>query len=121
MRQEDYAKGLAHAQNVCKTAPDYNLFTYNCTSFGIDTVKTVGASPPSSTTLAVHNPNALAVGIEKDRGEGHPILGAILGGIGGAALGAGLGSMLGIGGAIGFGLLGGLVGAIGGALLGDIL
>lgn len=121
LTQEKYTQGLMHAQNVCKAVPNYNLFTFNCTSFAIDTVKAAELSPPSSTTLAIHNPNALATGIEKDRSEGHPLLGAVLGGLSGAAIGAGLGSLLGVGGAIGFGLLGGLAGLIGGALLGDIL
>lgn len=63
----NYGKALTHAQGVCAGAPDYNLVSYNCTTFAIDVVKAAGVSPPSSTTLAVHNPNALYEGIEHER------------------------------------------------------
>jgi len=116
----NFQNALHHAQSVCAAKPSYNLATYNCTSFAIDVAKAAKVSPPSSTTLAIHNPNALYEGIEKDRGEGHPGLGALLGGLGGAALGAGIGAVGGLGGAIAGGLLGGLAGVIGGTLIGDV-
>jgi hypothetical protein len=121
LKKPEYDKAIAHAQQVCSAEPDYNLITYNCTSFAIDVTKAAGASPPASTTLAVHNPNALATGMEKNRGEGHPGLGALLGGLGGAALGAGIGSLLGPVGALVGGLIGGIGGLIGGLLIGDVV
>jgi hypothetical protein len=115
-----YGRALGHAQRVCGAKPDYNLFSYNCTSFAIDVAKAAGVSPPSSTTLAIHNPNALYEGMEERREEGHPKLGALLGGLAGAATGAALGSLLGPVGMIAGGLIGGLAGLMGGALIGDI-
>ena len=118
--QDKYLKALTHAQSVCIAKPDYNLFTYNCTSFGIDVTKAAGVTPPSSTTLAVHNPNALSEGIAENRDEGHPGLGALLGGLGGAGVGAGVGALLGgpVGAVVG-GLIGAAAGALGGAAIGD--
>jgi hypothetical protein len=116
----NYLKALNHAQSVCQARPGYNLVSYNCTTFAIDVVKAAEVSPPSSTTLAIHNPNALYEGIEEKRGEGHPGLGALLGGLGGAAGGAAIGSLLGPVGAIVGGLIGGIAGAVSGALIGDV-
>jgi hypothetical protein len=65
--QSNYQEALDHAQSVCKSSPDYNLFTYNCTTFAIDVVREADVSPPSSTTLAVHNPAALYEGIEEEQ------------------------------------------------------
>ncbi len=121
LTEPNYDRALGHAHSVCAARPGYNLFTYNCTTFAIDVAKAAGVTPPSSTTLAVHNPNALYEGVAKDRAEGHPKTGALLGGLAGIAGGAALGSLLGPVGTIVGGLLGGLFGAVGGALLGDIL
>ena len=66
LKHADYVNGLSHAEKVCKTAPAYNLASYNCTTFAIDVAKAAGISPPSSTTLAIHNPNALYEGIEEE-------------------------------------------------------
>lgn len=116
----NYSKALDHAQSVCRARPGYNLASYNCTTFAIDVARAAQVSPPSSTTLAIHNPNALYEGMEEKREEGHPGLGALLGGLGGAAGGAAIGSLLGPVGAILGGLLGGLAGAVSGALIGDV-
>jgi hypothetical protein len=62
----NYLKAIAHAESVCKATPDYNLFSYNCTTFAINVAKAAGISPPSSTTLAIDNPNALFEGIEEE-------------------------------------------------------
>lgn len=62
----DFVKALAHAEAVCKAVPDYNLFSYNCTTFAINVAEAAGVSPPSSTTLSVHNPNSLFEGIEEE-------------------------------------------------------
>ncbi len=64
--KSNYDAGLAKAQTVCKASPDYNLFSNNCTSFAIEVIAAAGVTPPSSTTLAVHNPNALFEGIEEE-------------------------------------------------------
>jgi hypothetical protein len=61
-----YDSALLKAQTICKASPDYNLFSNNCTSFAIEVVRAAGVTPPSSTTLAVHNPNALFEGIEEE-------------------------------------------------------
>jgi hypothetical protein len=60
------SKAVAHAESVCKARPNYNLATYNCTTFVIDVTKAAGVSPPSSTTLAIPNPNALYEGIGEE-------------------------------------------------------
>lgn len=62
----DYLKAIGHAESVCRTKPAYNLFSYNCTTFAIDVARAAGVSPPASTTLAIHNPNALYEGIEEE-------------------------------------------------------
>ena len=62
----NYDAALLKAQTICKASPDYNLVSNNCTSFAIEVVKAAGVTPPSSTTLAVHNPNALFEGIEEE-------------------------------------------------------
>ena len=66
LTQPNYAAGLAFAQGECTRVPDYNLMSYNCTTFAIQTAKAAGVTPPSSTTLAIHNPNALYEGIEEE-------------------------------------------------------
>jgi hypothetical protein len=66
LTDKQYAAGLAYAQGQCKLAPDYNLMSNNCTSFAIETAKAAGVAPPPSTTLAIHNPNALYEGIDED-------------------------------------------------------
>jgi hypothetical protein len=117
----NYQKALGHAQSVCSSKPSYNLVSYNCTSFAIDDAKAAEVSPPASTTLAIHNPNALYEGIEENKSEGHTGLGALLGGLGGAAAGAGIGAAVGgLGGAIVGGLLGGVAGLVSGTLIGDV-
>ena len=70
--REQYYDALSFAQQQCELAPDYDLTGYNCTTFAISTAIAAGVSPPASTTLAVHNPNALYSGIGKElekRGE----------------------------------------------------
>jgi uncharacterized protein DUF4157 len=114
-----FDQALNAAQSVCAAKPEYNLVTYNCTTFGIDVVKAAGMPPPASTTLAIHNPNALYEGIEENKPAGHPGLGALIGGLTGAGFGAVIGSMGGVGGAIAGGLIGGVAGLIGGTLIGD--
>jgi hypothetical protein len=114
----DATSALRHAQDVCLTRPGYNLVSYNCTSFAIDVARAAHVSPPSSTTLAIHNPNALYEGIEEGR-EGHPVLGALIGGGLGAIGGALIGSALGPAGAIVGGLVGAIAGGIGGLLIGE--
>ncbi len=71
LTEDKYLKALNYAQSICRTKPDYNLVTYNCTSFAIDVARAAEISPPSSTTLAIHNPNALYEGIKKKKEEGH--------------------------------------------------
>lgn len=66
LTEMNFLKGLAHAQSKCSSKPNYKFFSYNCTTFAIDVAKAAGVSPPSSTTLSVHNPNALYAGIEKE-------------------------------------------------------
>lgn len=67
LTKPNYDKAVAHADGICKAKPDYSLFSYNCTTFAVDVAKAGGVSPPSSTTLAIHNPNALFEGIEKEK------------------------------------------------------
>lgn len=62
-----YLKALTYAQDICKKPPNYNLIKNNCSTFAIEVAKTAGVSPPPSTTLAIHNPNALYKGIEEER------------------------------------------------------
>ncbi len=69
LTEEGFWRGLNYAQRVCKTAPSYNLLSYNCTTFAINVAKEAGASPPSSTTLAIHNPNALFEGVEEEQAK----------------------------------------------------
>lgn len=67
LTKPNYDKAVTHADGICKAQPDYGLFSYNCTTFAIDVAKTAGVSPPSSATLAIHNPNALFEGIEEEK------------------------------------------------------
>lgn len=64
---EQYRAALNYAINTCKSVPNYNLFRFNCTTFAINAAKAAGVSPPHSTTLAIHNPNALARGIIRSK------------------------------------------------------
>jgi len=120
--QKHFSNALDYAQSICREKPAYNLLDFNCTKFAIDVTKAAGASPPSSTSLAVHNPNALTKGINEQKGKPEADLvtaGSVFGGIvGGAAIGAAAGGPLGafIGAGIGAG-----VGLLGGALFGDLL
>jgi len=114
-----FDQALRVAQSVCAANPAYNLATYNCTSYAIDLVKAAGMPTPASTTLAIHNPNALYEGIEENKPAGHPGLGALFGALGGGGIGAAIGSAGGVGGAIAGGIIGGVAGLIGGTLIGD--
>jgi hypothetical protein len=122
LTDKNFSNALTHAQSVCLKKPMYDLFSYNCTTFAIDVTKAAGASPPPSASLAIDNPNALAQGIEEQKGKKKPdwvTALSIFGGLaGGAAIGALAGGPLGafIGGAVG--LAGGLLGA---GIFGDIL
>ena len=62
-----------HAAKVEKAANDkeaspgnYNLFSYNCTTFAAQMAKIAGVPVPSFSTLGIANPNALFSGIESD-------------------------------------------------------
>jgi hypothetical protein len=115
LTREQYVAALDHAQAVCRDRPGYNLVTYNCTTFGIDVAKAADQAPPSHSTLAIDNPNALYSGIEEKR-TGTFLPGAVAGGLVLGTIGAALGSLLGPVGAVGFGLLGALAGFVGGGL-----
>ena len=69
LTEENYQKALDYAQDKCKVDPDYNLMSYNCTTFAIEAAQAAGVAPPSSSTLGVHNPNALFEGIEAEEAE----------------------------------------------------
>src|ERR1044072_2703027 len=64
--EQQFQKGLDYAQDQCKSFPDYNLMDYNCTTFAIEEDRAAGVTPPASSTLGVHNPNALYEGIEAE-------------------------------------------------------
>jgi hypothetical protein len=61
--EENFQKALDYAQDKCKVDPDYNLMSYNCTTFAIEAAQAAGVTPPSSSTMGIHNPNALYDGI----------------------------------------------------------
>ena len=65
--KKGYTDTLSYAESICKATPHYDLNDYNCTSFAIEMAKKAGVSPPSSTTLAIDNPNALYEGIEESK------------------------------------------------------
>ena len=69
LTHQNYLNGILFAQSVCEAPPSYNLFTYNCTTFAINVAKAAGVSPPSSTTMAIDNPNALFEGIEEEQAK----------------------------------------------------
>jgi hypothetical protein len=62
-----WSAALGYARQICKDQPDYNLLSFNCTTFAINTAKIAGVSPPDSSTLAIHDPNALYEGIEEEK------------------------------------------------------
>jgi len=66
LTRTQYYDALEFAQQQCQLKPDYHLQKYNCTTFAISTALAAGVKPPASTTLAVHNPNALYTGIGKE-------------------------------------------------------
>lgn len=66
LKEEDWERARHFAVAECKRRPRYNLFTNNCTTFAIQVARTAGIAPPSSTWMAVDNPNAIYEGIEHD-------------------------------------------------------
>ncbi len=67
--EANFQKALDYAQDQCKSFPDYNLASYNCTTFAIEAAQAAGVAPPASTTLGVHDPNALYEGIEAEEAK----------------------------------------------------
>jgi len=62
---EDVAGKVRDAANAKEGSPgNYNLFTYNCTTFAAQMAKIAGAPVPSFSTLGIANPNSLFSGIE---------------------------------------------------------
>lgn len=50
----------------CQGFAAYDLTSCDCTTFAIDAAQAAGVTPPASSTLGVHDPNAL---YEGDRGR----------------------------------------------------
>jgi hypothetical protein len=69
LNEKQYADALEYCQTDCARRPKYNLFEYNCTTFAIEVAKAARVKPPASESMAIHNPNALYEGIEKDLEE----------------------------------------------------
>ena len=66
LTREQFYDALEFAQQQCQLSPDYSLTSYNCTTFAIGVARAAWLNPPASTTLAVHNPNALYTGIGQE-------------------------------------------------------
>ena len=68
LTQQQYANALRFAQLSCTAPPNYNVLSYNCTTFAVDVAKQAGQSPPSPKgsvghgTFDADNPNTLKEG-----------------------------------------------------------
>lgn len=77
LTQQEYSKSLEYTQTLCKAPPQYDLQTWNCTTFVVEITKRAGKSLPEARgtvgsgmfALPADNPNTLLEKLlERDKG-----------------------------------------------------
>jgi len=64
LSQAQYDNALKFAQSLCKAPPNYDLYSWNCTTFVVKIAKAAGQNPPSAKPKVppADNPNTLKEG-----------------------------------------------------------